>query len=70
MKNVIHICSGVELTAADTLTVDMQLTVGNTSETVQMTAEAQLLRSHGSVYEFLRNDKLDANTATSGLPNA
>src|SRR5262245_58927211 len=31
--------SGIQLTAADTLTVDLQLTVGNVQETVEVTAE-------------------------------
>src|SRR6266404_3118493 len=37
--------SGVELTAADTLTVDLRLSVGNVQETVQVTGEAPLLQS-------------------------
>ena len=37
--------SGVVLTAADTLTVDLTLTLGNVQETVQVTAEASLLQS-------------------------
>src|SRR6266567_5249675 len=37
--------AGVELTAADTLTVDLQLTVGNVQETIQVIAEAPLLQS-------------------------
>jgi len=37
--------SGVELTAADTLTVDLRLNVGNVQETVQVTGEAPLLQS-------------------------
>src|SRR5262245_25624843 len=37
--------SGVELTAADTLTINLQLNVGNVQETVQVTSEAPLLQS-------------------------
>jgi hypothetical protein len=37
--------SGVELTAADTLTVDLRLTLGSVQETVQVTGEAPLLQS-------------------------
>src|SRR2546426_4005544 len=37
--------SGVELTAADILTVNLQLSIGNVQETVQVTGEAPLLQS-------------------------
>src|SRR5215210_6406320 len=45
--------TGVELTAADTLTVDLKLTVGNVQETVQVTGEAALLQSQTAAVSSL-----------------
>ena len=45
--------SGIQLTAADTLTVDLQLTVGNVQETVEVTAEAPLLQSQTAAVSSL-----------------
>jgi Carboxypeptidase regulatory-like domain/TonB-dependent Receptor Plug Domain len=58
--------SGVELTAADTLTVDMQLTVGATSETVQVTAEAQLLQSQTAAVSTLIDNQRITQTPLNG----
>jgi hypothetical protein len=45
--------SGVRLTAADTLTVDLQLSVGNVQETVEVTAEVPLLQSQTATVSSL-----------------
>ena len=45
--------SGVELTAADTLTINLQLNVGNVQETVQVTSEAPLLQSQTATVSTL-----------------
>jgi len=45
--------SGVRLTAADTLTVDLQLTVGSVQETVEVTAESPLLQSQTATVSSL-----------------
>ncbi|MBI1788317.1 MAG: carboxypeptidase regulatory-like domain-containing protein, partial [Acidobacteria bacterium] len=45
--------SGVRLTAADTLTVDLQLTLGSVQETVQVTAESPLLQSQTAIVSSL-----------------
>jgi hypothetical protein len=45
--------SGVRLTAADTVTVDLQLAVGNVQETVQVTAESPLLQSQTATVSSL-----------------
>jgi hypothetical protein len=45
--------SGVQLTAADTLTVDLQLTVGNVQESVEVTAEAPLLQAQTATVSSL-----------------
>lgn len=51
--------SGVELTAADTLTVDLQLTVGNVQETVQVSGEAPLLQSQtATVSNLITNQQI------------
>ena len=45
--------SGVQLTAADTLTVDLQLQVGSVQETVQVMAEATLLQTQSATVSSL-----------------
>src|SRR5262245_38520353 len=45
--------SGVVLTAADSLTVDFQLTVGNVQETVEVTASVPLLQSQTAAVSSL-----------------
>jgi hypothetical protein len=51
--------TGVQLTAADTLTVDLQLRVGNVQETVEVAAEAPLLQSQtATVSHLIDNERL------------
>ncbi len=45
--------SGIQLTAADTLTIDLQLTLGNVQESVEVTAEAPLLQSQTATVSSL-----------------
>ncbi|MBM3739726.1 MAG: carboxypeptidase regulatory-like domain-containing protein [Acidobacteria bacterium] len=45
--------SGVRLTAADTLTVDLQLSIGNVQETVQVSETAPLLQSQTATVSSL-----------------
>jgi len=45
--------NGVQLTAADTLTVDLQLTIGNVQESVEVTAEAPLLQAQTATVSSL-----------------
>jgi len=49
--------SGVRLTAADTLTADLQLTIGSVQETVQVTAESPLLQSQTATVSSLVNNQ-------------
>jgi hypothetical protein len=58
--------SGVELTAADTLTVDLQMTVGNVQETVQVTGEAALLQSQTATVSNLINNQQILETPLNG----
>ena len=58
--------SGVVLTAADTLTVDLTLTVGNVQETVQVTAEASLLQSQTATVSSLINNQQIIETPLNG----
>jgi hypothetical protein len=58
--------SGVELTAADTLTVDLQLTVGNVQETVQVTGEAPLLQSQTAAVSNLITNQQILETPLNG----
>ncbi len=48
---------GVHLTAADTLTVDLQLRVGNVQETVEVTGAAPLLQSQTATVSSLVNNQ-------------
>jgi hypothetical protein len=48
--------SGIQLTAADTLTVDLRLTVGNLQETIEVTGEAPLLQSQTAVVLCFSSD--------------
>ena len=51
--------SGVHLTAADTLTVDLQLTIGSVQEIVEVTAESPLLQSQtASVSSLVTNQQI------------
>lgn len=45
--------SGVRLTAADTLTIDLQLTLGSVEQTIQVTAETPLLQAQSAVVSSL-----------------
>jgi hypothetical protein len=47
--------SGIELTAADTITVDLKLQVGNVQETVQVQAEASLVQTQNATVSSLIN---------------
>ncbi len=65
--------AGVQLTAADTLTVDFGLTLGNLQQTVEVTAEAPLLQSQTAAVSQLISNKqilempLNGRTFTSLL---
>ena len=51
--------SGVELTAADTLTVDFRLTVGDVQQTLEVKAEAPLLQSQtAAVSQLITNAQI------------
>src|SRR5262245_5645762 len=51
--------SGIKLTAADVLTVDLQLTVGNVTETVEVTATAPLVQSQtAAVTALVTNEQM------------
>lgn len=58
--------SGVELTAADTLTVDLTLTLGNVQETVQVSAEASLLQSQTATVSSLIDNRQIIETPLNG----
>ncbi len=45
--------SGVQLTAADTLTVDLQITIGNVTETIEVTGTAPLLQTQTATVSSL-----------------
>src|SRR6266699_1102870 len=49
--------SGIVLTAADTLTVDLRLNVGNVQDTVEVTGEAPLLQSKTAAVSTLINNQ-------------
>lgn len=51
--------SGIRLTAADVLTVDLQLTIGNVQETVEVTATAPLVQSQtAAVSSLVTNEQM------------
>ena len=51
--------SGIRLTAADTLTVDLQLNVGNVQETIEVTATAPLVQSQtAAVSNLVTNEQM------------
>jgi hypothetical protein len=58
--------SGVELTAADTLTVDLHLTIGNVQETVEVTGEAPLLQSATAAVSTLISNQQIVDTPLNG----
>ena len=58
--------TGIELTAADTLTVDLALTVGSVQETVQVTAEASLLQSQTAAVSSLISNQQILETPLNG----
>src|SRR5712691_6193484 len=58
--------SGVELTAADTLTVDLRLTIGNVQETVEVTGEAPLLQSQTAAVSTLISNQQIQDTPLNG----
>ena len=45
--------NGIELTAADTLTVDLRLTLGNVQQTLEVTGEAMLVQSQSAAVSTL-----------------
>ncbi|MCL5745552.1 MAG: carboxypeptidase-like regulatory domain-containing protein, partial [Acidobacteria bacterium] len=65
--------SGVQLTAADTLTVDLQLAVGSVQQTMEVTASAPLLQAQTATVSNLVNNEqilqmpLNGRTFTSLL---
>jgi hypothetical protein len=58
--------SGVELTAADTLTLDLQLTVGNVTEAVEVKGEATLLQSQTAAVSTLIDNQRILQTPLNG----
>src|SRR5262249_29321410 len=58
--------SGVELTAADTLTVDLRLVIGSVQETVQVTGEAPLLQSATAAVSTLITNQQIQDTPLNG----
>src|SRR5579864_5331912 len=58
--------TGIVLTAADTLTVDLALTVGNVQETVQVTGEAPLLQSQTAAVSSLISNQQILETPLNG----
>src|ERR1700722_4640717 len=49
--------SGVTLSAADTVTINLQLAVGNTQQTMQVNAEASQVQSQSATVSSLVNNK-------------
>src|SRR5580700_1921865 len=58
--------TGIDLTAADTLTVDIALTVGDVKETVEVTGEAPLLQSQSAAVSSLINNQQIVETPLNG----
>lgn len=58
--------SGVELTAADTITVNLQLSVGNVQQTVEVTGEAPLLQSQTAAVSTLITNQQMIETPLNG----
>jgi len=58
--------TGIVLTAADTLTVDLALTVGNVQETVEVTGEATLLQSQTAAVSSLISNQQIVETPLNG----
>ena len=58
--------SGVVLTAADTLTINLQLSVGNVQETVEVTGEAPLLQSQTAAVTTLITNQQILETPLNG----
>ena len=58
--------SGIALTAADTLTVNLALSVGNVQETVQVTSEAPLLQSQTAAVTTLITNQQMLETPING----
>jgi Carboxypeptidase regulatory-like domain len=58
--------TGVVLTAADTLTINLQLTVGNVQETLEVTAEAPLLQLQTAAVTTLINNTQMLETPLNG----
>ena len=58
--------TGIVLTAADTLTVDLVLTVGNVEQTVEVTGEAQLVQSQTAAVSSLINNRQIVETPLNG----
>lgn len=55
--------SGIRLTAADVLTVDLQLSLGNVQETVEVTATAPLIQSQTAAVSSLVTQSADGRNA-------
>ncbi|HEY9138363.1 MAG TPA: TonB-dependent receptor [Terriglobus sp.] len=53
--------SGITLTTANSLTLDMELTVGSTAETIEVTAQASLLQSQSGTVSSLVDSKQVVN---------
>jgi hypothetical protein len=58
--------TGIVLTAADTLTVDLPLTVGNVQQTVEVTGEAPLLQSQTAAVSSLISNEQILETPLNG----
>src|SRR5262249_8778735 len=58
--------NGLELTAADTLTVDLSLTLGNVHQTLEVTAEAPLVQTQNAAVSTLVSNQQIVETPLNG----
>ena len=58
--------NGIELTAADTLTVDLRLTLGNVQQTLEVTGEAMLVQSQSAAVSTLVTNQQIVETPLNG----
>ena len=58
--------NGIQLTAADTQTVDLQLTLGNVQQTVEVTGQASLVQSQSAAVSTLVTNQQVVETPLNG----
>ena len=58
--------NGLELSAADTLTVDLKLTLGNVTQTLEVTAEASLVQTQSAAVSTLVSNQQIIETPLNG----